>query len=101
MTNHEAGERMGLRAIRGRLLNANDDGPQAAGAAVLTYRFWTNGLHSDQSAIGKVIRLGDRSATIVGILEPSVPYPTETEIIANVVTSPHHLDATMRIEPFG
>jgi putative ABC transport system permease protein len=24
-----------------------------------------------------------------------VPYPTETEIIANVVTSPHHLDATM------
>ena len=86
---------MGLRAIRGRLLNANDDGPQAAGAAVLTYRFWTTGLHSDPSAIGKVIRLGDRSATIVGILEPSVPYPTETEIIANVVTSPHHLDATM------
>jgi predicted permease len=24
-----------------------------------------------------------------------VPYPQETEIIANVVTSPHHLDATM------
>src|SRR5262245_13539073 len=31
---------MGLRAVRGRLLDANDDGPQAAGAAVLTYRFW-------------------------------------------------------------
>ena len=45
--------------------------------------------------IGKTVRLGDRSATIVGVLEPSVPYPTETEIIANVVTSPHHLDATM------
>src|SRR6476661_1780293 len=86
---------MGLRAIRGRLLNANDDGPQAAGAAVLTHRFWTTALHSDPSAIGKVIRLGDRSATIVGVLEPSVPYPTETEIIANVLTSPHHLDATM------
>src|SRR5205814_834319 len=27
--------------------------------------------------------------------EPSVPYPSETEIIANVVTSPHHLSATM------
>ena len=38
---------------------------------------------------------GRRSATIIGILEPSVPYPTETEIIANVVTSPHHLSATM------
>jgi putative ABC transport system permease protein len=86
---------MGLRAIRGRLLNASDDGPQAAGAAVLTYRFWTTGLRSDPDVLGKVVRLGDRTATIVGVLEPSVPYPTETEIIANVVTSPHHLDATM------
>ena len=39
--------------------------------------------------------MGARNATIVGVLEPSVPYPAETEIIANVVTSPHHLDATM------
>src|SRR5262249_24410876 len=60
-----------------------------------THRFWTTALQSDPSVIGKAIRLGDRSATIVGIVEPSVPYPTETEIIANVVTSPHHLDATM------
>src|SRR6202030_1005384 len=48
---------------------------------------------------GKVVRLGgfegSRSATIVGVLEPSVPYPVETEMIANVVTSPHHLSATM------
>ena len=86
---------MGLQAVRGRLLGPSDDGPQAAGAVVLTHRFWTGSLHSDPSVIGKTIRLGDRSATIVGILEPSVPYPTETELIANVVTSPHHLDATM------
>ncbi len=45
--------------------------------------------------LGKTVRLGTRSATIVGVLEPSVPYPAETEIIANVVTSPHHLSATM------
>jgi hypothetical protein len=32
---------------------------------------------------------------VVGVLEPSVPYPADTEIIANVVTSPHHLGATM------
>src|SRR6478672_12138365 len=39
-------EVMGLRPVLGRLLNASDDGPNAAGAAVLTYRFWTTGLHS-------------------------------------------------------
>jgi putative ABC transport system permease protein len=88
-------EVMGLRPVLGRLLTAKDDGPQAAGAAVLTHRFWTTALESDPSVLGKVVRLGTRSATIVGVLEPSVPYPSETEIIANIVTSPHHLSATM------
>ena len=86
---------MGLRPVRGRLLDASDDGPQAAGAAVLTHRFWTTTLASDPALIGKTIRLGDRAATIVGVVEPSVPYPSQTEIIANIVTSPHHLSATM------
>jgi len=86
---------MGLGPVLGRLIDATDDGPQAAGVAVLTYRFWTTALASDRAVIGRVIRLGDRSATIIGVLQPSIPYPAETEIIANVVTSPHHLSATM------
>ena len=86
---------MGLRPVRGRLLDATDDGPNAAGAVVLTHRFWTTALGSDETLLGRTIRLGDRAATIVGVLEPSVPYPSETEIMANIVTSPHHLDATM------
>jgi predicted permease len=86
---------MGLRPVLGRLLDANDDGPNAAGAAVLTYRFWNTVLKSDPTVLGKTVRLGPRSATIVGVLEPCVPYPAETELIANVVTSPHHLSATM------
>jgi putative ABC transport system permease protein len=89
---------MGLHPVLGRLIDMRDDGPAAAGAVVLTYRFWTTVLKSDPSVLGKVVRLesfGPRTATIVGVLEPSIPYPAETEIIANVVTSPHHLSATM------
>ena len=80
----------------GRLIDATDDGPNAAGVAVLTHRFWTTRLQ-ERSRLSSARRCGlaTRSATIVGVLEPSVPYPTETEIIANVVTSPHHLSATM------
>ncbi len=88
-------EVMGLRPVIGRLLDASDDGQNAQGAAVLTHRFWTTALNSDPAILGKTVRLGARSATIVGVLEPSVPYPAETELIANVVTSPHHLSATM------
>src|SRR5436305_4806660 len=90
---------MGLRPVLGRLLDAHDDGPNASGAVVLTYRFWSSAFNSDPSVIGKTVRLGSftdsRSATVVGVMEPCVPYPQETEIIANIVTSSHHLSATM------
>jgi predicted permease len=92
-------EVMGLRPVLGRLLTPTDDGPNAPGAIVLTYRFWRNSLKGDSGVLGKVVRLesyeGARMATIVGVLEPSVPYPVETELIGNLVTSPHHLSATM------
>jgi predicted permease len=89
---------MGLHPVLGRLIGPQDDGPQAAGVVVLTYRFWSNALHKDPAVLGKTVRLGsigDRSATVIGVLEPCVPYPQETEIISNLVTSPHHLSATM------
>src|SRR5689334_13836149 len=88
---------MGLRPIRGRLIGVGDDGPTAAPVVVLTHRFWT-AMGADSNVVGKQVRLNagtDRLATVIGILEPSVPYPTETEIIANVVTSPHHMGAVM------
>jgi putative ABC transport system permease protein len=93
-------EVMGLHPVLGRLIGPQDDGPKAAGVVVLTYRFWTSALHSDPNVLGKTLRLGSgpmgtRSGTIIGVLEPSIPYPADTEIIANIVTSPHHLSATM------
>jgi putative ABC transport system permease protein len=90
---------MGLHPVLGRLIGPQDDGPKAAGVVVLTYRFWSTALKKDPSVIGKTVRLdtdsGERSGKIVGVLEPSVPYPADTEIMANIVTSPHHLSATM------
>ena len=92
---------MGLHPVLGRLLGPQDDGPKAAGAVVLTYRFWS---YRASRAIRRVHRQdgspgqrphGDAIGTIIGVLEPCIPYPAETEIIANVVTSPHHLSATM------
>src|SRR4249920_777943 len=89
---------MGLHPVLGRLIGPQDDGANAAGVVVLTYRFWSTTFKKDPSVLGKTVRLGsfgDRTATVIGVLEPCVPYPEETEIMANVVTSPHHLSATM------
>ena len=35
---------MGLHPVLGRLIGPQDDGPNAAGVAVLTYRFWSTTL---------------------------------------------------------
>src|SRR5258708_6840975 len=89
---------MGLHPVPGRLIGPPDDRPKPPRVAGLTYRFWTTAFNKDPSVLGKTTRLGslrDPSATIIGVLEPCVPYPQDTEIIANVVTSPHHMSATM------
>ena len=89
---------MGLRPVLGRLVGPQDAGADAPGVIVLTYGFWSTVYKKDPNVIGKTVRLtslGDRSATVIGVLEPSVPYPAETEIIGNLVISPHHLSATM------
>src|SRR5690242_1338808 len=91
-------EVVGLHPVLGRLIGPQDDGPKAAGVVVLTYPFWSTVLRKDPSVIGKQVRLESfdaRTATVIGVLEPSIPYPSDTAIIANVVTSAHHLDATM------
>ena len=91
---------VGLHPVLGRLIGPQDDSPTADGVVVLTYHFWTTTLKKDPSVLGKTVRLGSgpmgtRTATTIGVLEPSVPYPQDTEIMANIVTSPHHLSATM------
>jgi putative ABC transport system permease protein len=91
-------EVVGLRPVLGRLIGPQDDRPDAPGVIVLTYRFWSTVYKKDPNVLGKTVRLsclGDRSATVIGVLEPSVPYPADTEIIGNLVISPHHLSATM------
>ena len=93
-------EVMGLSSVLGRLLNAADGGPAAAGAVVLTHRFWTTALQSDPWVVAETVHYrSNESATVVGVLEPSVPYPEETKLIANVVTSPHHSLAFMNDVP--
>jgi putative ABC transport system permease protein len=91
-------EVMGLEPALGRLITPEDDGPAAAPVVVLTHRFWSDVLDEDPAIVGHTVRLGTRAATVIGVLEPSVTYPTATEIIANVVASPHHLGATMVTE---
>ncbi len=59
-----------VRPEMGRLLSEADENSSAAGAVVVTHRFWEKALGSDPAAIGKTLQLDNKSETIVGVLEP-------------------------------
>ncbi len=86
---------MGLDAVLGRALTEEDDGPEAAPVMLLTHEYWQNAFGADPGVLGRSLRMNGRSVTIVGVAEPAPPFPGDTDILVNMVTSPHHLDATM------
>ncbi len=86
---------MGLKTVLGRTFTAADDGAGAAPVIILTNEYWRSAFGGDSSVIGKTLRINGFSSTIVGISEPAPRFPQETEVLVNMVTSPHHLDASM------
>jgi predicted permease len=88
-------EVLGLRPVLGRVLGSGDDGEAAEPVMVLTYGYWRRAFNEDPGVLGQVFRMNGRSVTVVGVVEPAPPFPGRTDVLVNIVTSPHHMDATM------
>ena len=86
---------MGLRPVLGRAFTAADDGPGVAPVMMLTWEYWHNAFGADSSVIGKKLRINGMMSEIIGISEQAPRFPQETDVLVNMVTSPHHLDASM------
>jgi predicted permease len=86
---------MGLSSVVGRVISEDDDGEAAPPVAVLTHDYWQRTFGGDPEAIGRIVTMNGRSVEIVGVAQPAPPYPERTDIYVNMVTSPHHLSATM------
>ena len=87
---------MGLDPVIGRLTTPQDDGQAAAPVGVLSYPFWVNRFGSDPKVIGRTVRINGQPLTIIGVVQRVPHYPARTDVFVNMVTSPHHLDATMQ-----
>jgi putative ABC transport system permease protein len=86
---------MGLGAVLGRTIGPADDGPDAEPVMMLTYRYWQSVFAGDPAVLGRTYRMNGRTVAVVGVASPAPPFPGETDVFVNLVTSPHHLDATM------
>ena len=86
---------MGLGAALGRAIGPTDDGAAAQPVMMLTYRYWQTAYAGDPKVLGRTYRMNGKTVTIIGVAAPAPPFPSETDVFVNLVTSPHHLDATM------
>lgn len=86
---------MGLAPVAGRLFTHEHDGPGAAPSMVLTQAYWLQRFGGDPNVVGTTVRFNGSPVTIIGVVQDAPKYPGETEVFVNMVTSPHHLDATM------
>jgi predicted permease len=60
---------LGIQPALGRLFSAEDDGPSAADAVVLSYRFWRTRFGGSPEVLGKTILLNRLPFTVVGVAE--------------------------------
>ncbi|MCA9736153.1 MAG: ABC transporter permease, partial [Gemmatimonadetes bacterium] len=88
-------EVMGLSAVLGRVTGPGDAGPAADPVMVLTWEYWHRAFGGDAAVLGRTVEMNGRATTIVGVVEPAPPFPGETDVFVNLVTSPHHMAAEM------
>ena len=74
----------GLKPALGRLLTANDDvKPGGHPQAVLSYDYWQRRFARDPGVLGRSLRMGNDTYTIVGVLEPGFT-GTETGTLVDI-----------------
>jgi predicted permease len=86
---------MGLEPITGRKFNEKDDGAGAAPVIMLTHDYWLSHFAGDRSIVGRSLRIGGRTAEVVGILQPAPFFPQKIDALMNMSISEHHVSATM------
>jgi putative ABC transport system permease protein len=66
---------IGQKPVRGRDFLPEDDRPGADQVVVITYSLWKNRYGLDPSIIGRVIRINDVPATVVGVMAEGMKFP--------------------------
>ncbi|HXW90760.1 MAG TPA: ABC transporter permease [Terriglobales bacterium] len=61
---------LGVHPHLGRMLTPEDDKPEAAPTAVISYRFWDKLFSQDASVPGKIVSMNGVTFTIVGVTPP-------------------------------
>src|SRR5262249_23526680 len=68
----------GVRPMLGRDFSTDEDKAGAGKVVILGYRLWQRRFSGDPAVVGKAIRLGGDSYTIIGVMPPGFQLPIIT-----------------------
>lgn len=71
---------MGAAPILGRTLTAQDERPSEPPVVVISHALWSTRFASDPRVIGRGVRLGTMTATIVGVMPKGFAFPANHRI---------------------
>jgi putative ABC transport system permease protein len=71
---------IGMPPVLGRTLTAQDEQPTEPPVVVIGERLWRARFASDASVIGKTVKLGTETATIVGVMPEEFGFPMNERI---------------------
>ena len=86
---------MGLSPIMGRSFDSRDDGAGAALVIMLTREYWQTRFGGDPAIVGRVLHIGGKPVTVVGVLQSAPSFPERIDAFMNMANSEHHVSATM------
>jgi predicted permease len=90
LTSTEFMNAFGATPLYGRVFNAED----AERSAVVSLPFAARNFGTGERAIGQLLRLEDRTYTIVGVVPASFKFPERTEVWVASARDPYNVDRT-------
>ncbi len=71
---------LGVKAIRGRLFQPEEDRPGGPAIALVSYDLWQRFFGGDPGVIGRSVNLEERNYTVIGILPPGFNMPFAADV---------------------
>jgi len=73
---------LGARPLLGRTLAERDEMPGEPPVVVISHALWTSRFDSDPGVVGRVVKLGSVTATVVGVMPEGFGFPRRERIWA-------------------
>lgn len=84
---------LGVQPLYGRNLTADEDREGGARVVLLGHGVWQRQFGADPNVVGRAISLDEQSYTVIGVLPPTLNFPSDKELFVPLALSAKELDS--------